>query len=584
MNPLGPKELQHDRLLFLLKTLEDMGRTLTGGESFDKAARYLLRTLLKSIGISEGAIFTFVSRRGVLKLKEKTKNLDCDLSEMKISDEQIQYLAQNPIPHKTDKLPEELSKKFKKLIDFWKANDIQVMIPLAVKGDLLGMVCLGHRLADHSYSKIDLEILSLLTQHISLYFHGQKSLEQLQQANYELKRKILEMEQLYEVALAVTRLKNPDELLDEILSRATRILDARYGAVWLMNDHSYYLAGAFGFNDLDSIPDIMVDLSKTNPKRFRFNSNSVESLLASMTIRNTTIGVLSVAGKESPLGGFMDFSESDFQLLNTFASQAAVALENARLYVEAVAKERMDQEIRVAAEVQESILPEAFPENPDLDISAMTLPCQIVGGDFFDFFEMADGKPAIIIADVSGKGVPAAMMVSTVHGALHAFTEFVDELDELASRINSLLVKTTPDNKFVTATFLTWNSKTKEITTLSAGHEPIILIRADGTLTHLAQGGMILGLFAGIEFETHTLTLQKGDCLCLLTDGIIDQRNNHGERFGIVRFEELLRESVTVNRNKSAAIVVQNIFRKLALFAQDEPASDDQTLIIVIRR
>lgn len=141
----------------------------------------------------------------------------------------------------------------------------------------------------------------------------------------------------------------------------------------------------------------------------------------------------------------------------------------------------------------------------------MTLPCQIVGGDFFDFFEMADGKPAMIIADVSGKGVPAAMMVSTVHGALHAFTEFVDNLDELASRINSLLVKTTPDNKFVTATFLTRNSMSKEITTLSAGHEPIVLIKADGTMTHLSHGGMVLGLFAGIEFETHTLVLNKGD-------------------------------------------------------------------------
>lgn len=584
MNPLGPRELQRDRLLFLLKTLEDMGRTLTGGESFDKAARFLLRTLLESIGISEGAIFTFVSRRSVLKLKEKTQNLDCDLSEMKISGEQIRYLAENPVPHKTDQLPEELAKKFMEMIEFWKTKDIQVMIPLAVKGDLLGMVCLGHRQADQPYSKIDLEILALLTQHISLYFHGQKSLEQLQQANYELKRKILEMEQLYEVALAVTRLRNPEELLGEILSRATKILDARYGAVWLMTNQSYYLAGAFGFSDVDSIPEIMVDLSKLSPKTFRFDPDSAGSLLASMSIRNTTIGVLSVAGKESPLGGFMDFSESDYQLLNTFANQAAVALENARLYVEAVAKERMDQEIRVAAEIQESILPDAFPETPDLDISAMTLPCQIVGGDFFDFFEMADGKPAMIIADVSGKGVPAAMMVSTVHGALHAFTEFVDNLDELASRINSLLVKTTPDNKFVTATFLTWNSMSKEITTLSAGHEPIVLIKADGTMTHLSHGGMVLGLFAGIEFETHTLVLNKGDCLCLHTDGIIDQRNSLGERFGIARFEELLCESVTANRKQSAAMIVQNVFRSLAKFAKDEPATDDQTLIIVIRR
>jgi phosphoserine phosphatase RsbU/P len=584
MNTGESSELHRDRLVFLLKTLEDMGTTLTGGESFDKAARYLLRMLLGSIGISNGAIFTFASKRKVLKLKDKTQIAACDFQELIISDELIRYLAENPVPHKTDELPGWIADSFGKMTGFWKKNNIRVMIPLAVKEDLLGMVCLGRRFMNQAYTDIDLEILGLMTQHISLYFHSQKSLEQLQHANFELRRKILEMEQLYEVALAVTSLKKPGDLLDEILTRATTILDARYGAVWLMKNKSYFLAGAFGFNKNDTLPDIMTDLSRTGPETFDFNPDKAVNLLAPMSIRNATIGVLSVAGKESRLGGFMDFSEADFQLLKAFANQAAVALENARLYVEAVEKERIDQEIKVAAEIQEAILPDAFPENPDLDISAMTLPCRVVGGDFFDFFKTADGKPAIVIADVSGKGVPAAMMVSTFHGALHAFSGFIDNLGDLAARINSLLVETTPDNKFVTAAFLVWNTETKEITTLSAGHEPLALIRPDGTITYLSQGGMILGLFPDVVYESQTLMLNKGDCLCLYTDGITDRTDSRGKRFGFGRFEKLLRETIGSTKKVTAAMVVQNIFRRLATFAEDEPAPDDQTLMIVIRR
>jgi phosphoserine phosphatase RsbU/P len=580
MSPENGPKLHRDRLAFLLSTLEDMGETLTGGETFDTAARYLLRMLLGSIGISSGAIFTFASKRKVLRLKDKTSGHECDIKELKISDDMIARMADNARPHRASNLPEWLSEGLGQMAEFWKQHKVQVVIPLAVKGDLLGMVCLGTRFMNQSYTEIDLQILSLLTRHISLYFHSQKSLEQARQANYELRRKVLEMEQLYEVGLAITGLKSPDDVLDEIVTRATTILDSRYGAVWLKKDGKYYLAGVFGFKNELPVPEIMADLTGRSASSIRFGPDDSHCLMAPMTIRNTPMGVLSVAGKESRMGGYMAFSETDFQLLASFANQAAVAMENARLYVEALEKERLDQELKVAAEIQEAILPESFPEHPKLDISALTLQSRTVGGDFFDFFNMADGTPAMVIADISGKGIPAAMLVSTFHGALHAYAGYLDSLEELAGRLNKLLVNTTPENKFVTAAFLTWNPDTGDMITLSAGHEPMILVRTNGAMEQISEGGMVLGLFADIEFTGRTVRLNPGDSLCLYTDGITDRTNAEGEQFGFDRFEMLLKETV----GGDASGIVRNVFQKLETFAGDEPAPDDQTMLVLVRK
>ncbi len=580
MSPDNGPRLHRDRLAFLLSTLEDMGETLTGGESFDTAARYLLRMLLGSIGISSGAIFTFASKRKVLRLKDKTSGHECDIKELKISDDLIARMAENARPHRASDLPEWLSEGLHQMVEFWKQHNVQVVIPLAVKGDLLGMVCLGTRFMNQPYTEIDLQILSLLTRHISLYFHSQKSLEQARQANYELRRKVLEMEQLYEVGLAITGLKSPEAVQEEILTRATTILDSRYGAVWLMKDNTYYLAGAFGFKNEIPVPDIMTDLTGKTVSSVRFGPDESLCLMAPMTIRNTPVGVLSVAGKESRLGGYMRFSETDFQLLASFANQAAVAMENARLYVEALEKERLDQELRVAAEIQEAILPESFPEHPKLDVSALTLQSRTVGGDFFDFFNIANSTPAIVIADISGKGIPAAMLVSTFHGALHAYAGFVDSLEELAGRLNNLLTETTPENKFVTAAFLTWHPKTGDMVTLSAGHEPMILLRANGDMEKISEGGMVLGLFSDTKFTSKTVRLNPGDSLCLYTDGITDRTNAEGKQFGFERFETLLKETV----GGDASGIVRNVFRQLETFADDEPAPDDQTMLVLVRK
>ncbi|MBN1879026.1 SpoIIE family protein phosphatase [bacterium] len=581
MNSDHTHELHHDRLMFLLRALEDMGSTLTGGESFDSAARYLLRMLLGSVGISSGAIYTFQSGQKMLKLKDKTSAPECIMPDIPVSDDLIARFTGNPSPIPVSAIPESTRNMLGYTSAKTEANNIQVLIPLAVKNDLLGMVCLGRRFLNQPYSDMDLEILGLLTRHISLYFHSQKNLEQLRQSNFELRRKILEMEQLYEVGLAITSLKPQDELLEEILNRAVSILDGRFGAIWLTSGSgSCHLAETFGFNREQDIPSILTDLRDHAIESVSFEKGESLCLLAPMIIREKPMGVLSVAGKESRLGGYMEFNEPDRRLLSSFASQAAVAMDNARLYLEAVEKERMDQELRIAAEIQEAILPDAYPTNNDLDISAMTLPCRTVGGDFFDFFSMSNGQPAMVIADVSGKGVPAAMLVSTFHGVLHTLTGYESSLANMVSRINSLLVTATPDNKFITAAFIIWDTDAGEVVTLSAGHEPMILINSKGQLSTLTGGGMVLGLFEGALYTCQRTRLEPGDMLCLYTDGVTDRIDIEDRRFGVKRLEAAL-----LGADRSTAVsVVQDIFRRLETFAGDVPPPDDQTMMVLIRR
>jgi len=564
-----------ERLVFLLETIEDMGETLTESESFDSAVRYLLRMMLGSIGVSRGCIFTYQAGSELMRLKANINLTEKFVYSFELSSDIAKRIAENPGPCFIENLPEYLAVNFDEIIKSWQTDNIRVVIPLAVKNELLGVICLGKRFMEQSFSRMDIEVLGLLTRHISLYFHSQKRLEHSRTANFELNRKILELEQLFEVGLAITSLKKLDDLLAEILTRSVAILDASFGVIWMLKDGMYYLAESFGFSTDDKIPSLLQDLNdKTENEMQETDENCIA---APLKVRNEQLGLICVAGKEKRDGGYEKFSDVNIQLLTSLANQAAVAVENSNLLGAAIEKERMDQELRVAAEIQENLLPDSFPENPDLDIYAFTIPCRTVGGDFFDFFYNSEKHSGVVIADVSGKSVPAALLVSSFQGALRAISETTKSLEILASRLNELLVKITPDNKFITASFLVWNPATRQITTLSAGHEPVLLIRKNKEISTIGKGGLILGMIAGASYESEKTQLSPGDILCLYTDGITDRLNPDGERFGDTRLKEIMQKS----ENLDVSGIVQSVFSELEAFADGEPPPDDQTIILI---
>jgi phosphoserine phosphatase RsbU/P len=570
------KDDYRDKLIFTLSALDDMGELLTQPHQFEYTAKYLLRVILGSIGITKGAVYIYLSEKERLKLVTATLSIPETARSLDISGSDALKLANHPDPVKFDDIKKESQLILGPIMQTWRDSGVEVLAPLAIHEELIGFICLGSSFVNPEYARTDLEILQLLTRHVSVSFYNNKLLKETQKANFKLNRKILEMEQINEVGLAIVRLRSPREMLDEILSRASSILDARYGAFWRKTEESLHLACSFGF-DPEALPPLMQKFQSDPGAASEITDNY--GLSVPITVRDNCFGCLTVAGKESRSGDFRRFTGSDRLLLSSFANQAGVALENAHFHAEALEKELMEKELEIALEIQNTLLPQSIPAIPGLDIAAQTMPCRTVGGDFFDIEQIPGGGVVITIADVSGKGVPAAMLVSTYHAIFHMLKPKLTDLEDCARQFNKLIYEATPGNKFISAAFMIWYPDRSEIALLTAGHDPLLLIRKNGSMETISEGGLILGLFPHAVFTSQRVPFETGDLLCMYTDGITDLRNASNEQFGLDRLKQITLDHHT----KTSTEILNTILESCENFRGNIPAPDDQTLLIIRR-
>jgi sigma-B regulation protein RsbU (phosphoserine phosphatase) len=288
-------------------------------------------------------------------------------------------------------------------------------------------------------------------------------------------------------------------------------------------------------------------------------------------------GLLVVGDKESRRG-VGPFGASDRRTLALFANQAAIALENARLHRHALEKERLERELELAAEIQRQILPVRFPDVPGFELLGWNRPARTVGGDYYDLRSF-DGGVALAVADVTGKGIGAALLVSTLHSALHLLLDRVGLGPELLERLNRHILESSGSNKFITVLLAQLDTATGELAYLNAGHNPGLVLGADGGLAQLEPGGIPLGLFAGSTYRAGHLALAAGDLVCLYTDGITECSSPNDEEFGMERLIECLVET----REAPLGEVAACIDRRTRDFAAGLPQLDDQTLVLLRR-
>ena len=255
------------------------------------------------------------------------------------------------------------------------------------------------------------------------------------------------------------------------------------------------------------------------------------------------LGVLVVADKENRSGGVDDFTIGDERILSLFGNQAAIALENARLHREAVEKERMEREVELAASIQKTILPVSLPDVPGLRLAGGNRPTRQVGGDYYDVFPLPDGRTAFCVADVAGKGVPAALLVSTVHACLRILLDTgVADLPGFVSRVHRHLLGFSSTRKFVTLFFAVYDPLRHEVRYVNAGHNPGVRL-AGREVTLLPSGGPPIGILPDAVFRESVVSLVPGDTLVLYSDGITEAVNGADEEFGMDRLVALVRGS-----------------------------------------
>jgi serine phosphatase RsbU (regulator of sigma subunit) len=274
------------------------------------------------------------------------------------------------------------------------------------------------------------------------------------------------------------------------------------------------------------------------------------------------------------------FTEDHLKVLTTLASVAAIRVENARLVEARFQQERLERELQLAMEIQQRFQPTAPPIVPGYEFQGISFPCYEIGGDYYDFIKRDDGRLVIALGDVSGKGTAAALLMSSLHAAIHAQTGSHDSLVETISAVNRYLADNIPPNRFVTLFYAELDPESGALSFLNAGHNPPLIVHAAGTVEQLASGGLPLGIKADADYREGRTTMQMGDVLCIYSDGVTEAASPNGEEFGPTRLYEV----VSRNVDASAAGIRDRIESALTKFSQGTQAADDITLVIVKRQ
>ena len=463
--------------------------------------------------------------------------------------------------------------------------DGRLWVPLEAEGEVHGLLAL---------EGLEIEDPTELAASLALVFGAVLAASRLSRlvkdAEFELKARLLELESLYDLGLSLSGQLDVSALADEVLYRSISLTDARKGTLVLFGERGAApLVRSLGEDLLPpdavrswDLPEgeVAINNDAANVLTAGARLNACEKCLAvSIAVPGRRLGVLAVADKESRDGRVLDFTTGDARLLSLFANQAAAAIETTRLHRAALEKERIERELELAAAIQREILPRELPRIPGLELAGATLPTRQVGGDYFDLFPLSRGRLGFVVADVSGKGIPAALLVSTVHAAIHLQIGVSDTIVELVSRIDRHLQRFSATHKFLTLFFGIVEPDASLLRYVSAGHNPALLARSSGEIKRLGATGVPVGIVANGSWHEETARYDAGDLLCVYTDGFTEATNADDEEFGLERLER----GLAARRTLPPRDLSDELFREVAEFAQGVPQYDDQTLLIVRR-
>lgn len=416
-----------------------------------------------------------------------------------------------------------------------------------------------------------------------------------QQASVELEH----LETLYHITRRINSSLELNEVLNEVMDRVIEVTGAERGFLMLRDDEGELAFNvARGLNQED-LTDPEFQVSKTivgvveekreplltNNAQYddRFNQEGsivglrLRSILCvPIMVKTKMIGVVYVDNRLQT--GI--FGNSDRDLLAAFASQAGVAIENARLYQVAVEKGRMERELQMAHDVQLGLLPRRIPDVPGYELAADWRSAREVAGDFYDFIPLSDGLLGVVIADVSDKGVSAALFMAVARSLIRGNATLAQTPDETLRQANHLILDDAQSGMFVTVYYTVLGPEGR-LQCVNAGHNlPVWYHATTQTCEFLPRGGRALGWFDDLPVETLPIQLEPGDVLVLYTDGVSEAENLQGENFGEERLAEIVRQASSAPEARASSIL-DAINRNVKTFVGNAPPFDDHTLVVV---
>ena len=381
---------------------------------------------------------------------------------------------------------------------------------------------------------------------------------------FSLNEKIFQLNNLIDTGIELSRFDKRDVLFDLALERACALTNASSALIKIENKENLSTPQKFIFPP-GTDPESIVNCEHKIESEFEFNNKLYSIVLSEKETRS----------------GPTSFGELDELLLSAINRQIRVVIENEYLQQQNLIKQRIEQELNVAALIQQRIIPKKLPEIEGYDLSGINIPSREVGGDYFDCIRLGNGKYAFIIADVTGKGIAAALLVNTLNASLYSYLDFKLPLSEMTEKLNKLIYSSTPSDKFITFFIAVLDSNSGELDIVNAGHNPILLFRKNGKLEKIDAGGVGLGMFnLGIPYSGQKLCMESGDRLFLYTDGIPEAMNENEEEYS----DERMIKYVESHSEMSSDQLIDALVKDVKNFTGSTEQSDDITALCLIRK
>jgi len=472
-------------------------------------------------------------------------------------------------------------------IGFFRDRGQMLVVPITAQRRVVGLLSLGDRLGGKKYTKSEHQLINSLLNLSAAAIEKAVMIEQLRDVNRSLDRKYQELNTLFDLSKEFNVILDAEKVIRILtFSLMGQIGVSRYAFCLEENGKLRLVASRL---DQDPGPqeslrqlcalkgaDLVENLARQ--KRFNVVASHLTRIgivaVVPMQIQNQVKGAVLLG--EKLRGG--NYTKADLEFLYSLANLAIISIENARLFRDAIERQRLEDELAIAREIQQGLLPSSIAKIPGFDIAAVNITSKQVGGDYYDVIPIHSDEFILAIGDVSGKGTPAALLMANVQASLRAFAPMGMSLSDATARINDLTCANTGQDKFITFFWGSLNSQTREFRYVNAGHNPPFLLKTDGSIQRLDLGGIILGLMKTFTpYQEGSVTLESGDVLVMFTDGVSEAMNGQEEDFTEERLEEVLKQVRTMSPTR----IIEEIQMALEKHTQGTAQSDDITMLIL---
>jgi len=541
-----------------LETLIDYTLTINSFKDIDRIITHFLLTLMGKFLISKITFYIFENDR--LRLVQ-SKGIQLDSKYSEIESKENDFAINT------------------KLSELMSGYSLQHFKQVKLDDKLLGIILFSFHTPKTDFEGDEINLFESIVSLTSVVIENSLIIQNLDEVNRKLQTKISQTRSLFELSKEFSLLLDENDVY-KFLSYTVmgNFMITRFALVELNGEQKSIIGSNFDEEKFQKLLDNL-DTTTIHSPIVLNQSNSINiisglgiSLIIPIEIKNKVTGLM-ICGERITKN---QFSEDEIEFLQSIGSIAAISLENIKLFREMIEKQKIEEDIRIAREIQKNLFPKSFPQSTCYELFGMNIPSKKVGGDYFDCFRIDESRILILISDVVGKGIPASLIMSNLQAMIKVITNESFEIKEATKVINNLMKKNLSSGNFITFFWGILDEKNKTFEYVNAGHNPPFLIR-ENEIKRLEKGGIILGVMeVKSQYESEIIELKKDDLICLYTDGFIEATDKMENEFSEKRFLE----NLIKYKNHSLEIITNKIIDDVLSYSANPDELDDLTILL----